>query len=120
MIRRGLMGALVIGAALVAGKKDVILAKLRGASPEVASALDSTPAKEMLERVTRAAGKQSGEQPPAKPGELTLPGLRKALKTTIDGQRDEDPAPDPPAGVLEKVMYDAPLGKNVAYVTPVQ
>jgi alpha/beta superfamily hydrolase len=102
----------------------VLLAKLRGTSPEVASVLDSKPAKDLIEKV--APGATQGSEPapssaaPTKPGVLTLPGLRKALKTTIEGSRDETPAPEPPAGVLEKVMYDAPLGKNVAYVTPVQ
>jgi hypothetical protein len=47
-----------------------------------------------------------------------LPATRAALKTRIDAGRDETPAPEPPRGVLERVMYDAPLGKNVAYVTP--
>src|SRR4029079_8280193 len=67
-----------------------------------------------------AAGKPGGAAEPGAPKKLTLPGLRKALKTSIHGERDETPAAEPPAGDLEKVSYDAPLGKNVAYVTPVK
>ena len=121
MIRKvGIAGAVIV-AALVAGKKDVLLAKLRGSSPEVANVLDSKPAKALIEKV--APGATQGSEPavaPSRPGVLTLPGLRKALKTTLEGQSDDSAAPEPPAGVLEKVQYDAPLGKNVAYVTPVQ
>jgi alpha/beta superfamily hydrolase len=36
------------------------------------------------------------------------------------GQRDPTPPPIPPRGLLEKVTYKAPLGRNVAYVTPVR
>lgn len=50
-----------------------------------------------------------------------LPGLRARLRTKLTGgQTDHTPAPQPPAGVLEKVSYEAPLGKNVAYVSPVK
>jgi len=56
----------------------------------------------------------------AAPPKMSLPGVRKALTSTIEGKPDSTPAPEPPTGVLEKVYYDAPLGKNVAYVTPVQ
>lgn len=52
-------------------------------------------------------------------GSFSLPGLRRALSTTIGrDQRDDTPAPQPPAGVLERVTYKAPLGANTAYVTP--
>jgi pimeloyl-ACP methyl ester carboxylesterase len=58
---------------------------------------------------------------PAVPRSFTLPRLRRALETKIgDGQRDAELPLVPPAGVLEKVTYRAPLGHNVAYVTPVR
>ncbi|HMI93509.1 MAG TPA: alpha/beta fold hydrolase [Polyangiales bacterium] len=125
LVRKAGVAVVVVVAALLAGKKDMLLAKLRGVSPEVASVLDSAPAKDLLAKVAPgAAHDPKTDAPvaaPAKAGVLTLPGLRKALKATIDaGERDESAAPEPPAGVLEKVSYDAPLGKNVAYVTPVQ
>ena len=122
MVRKAATAAVVLVAALFAGKSDVLLAKLRGAAPEVASVLDTKPARELAERVARTASKDepATEGTPPKPGVMTLPGLRKALTTTVTGKHDDSPAPEPPAGVLEKVSYDAPLGKNPAYVTPVQ
>ncbi|MCY1081308.1 alpha/beta hydrolase family protein [Archangium lansingense] len=46
---------------------------------------------------------------------------RRAFQTQLkDAPTDHEPAPPPPPGVFEKVMYPAPLGNNVAYVTPVR
>jgi len=101
MMRRISMGLIALVVAVGVINKDRIMAKLRGTAPALAT----------------SAAPRPGEPPRA----MTLPGLRKALKTTIgDGERDETPAPEPPAGELEKVYYNAPLGKNVAYVTPVK
>lgn len=104
-IRRYVLGAIVLVALAVVGKggalKQKILDKLHGATG----------------RAEEVAVKAVA---PVPTGKFTLPGLRKALKTTVgEGQRDDTPAPEPPPGVFEKVMYTAPLGRNVAYVTPV-
>jgi acetyl esterase/lipase len=57
-------------------------------------------------------------EPP--PPAFSLPALRQALKTRIFGRRSSrQPAPKPPAEVFERVAYPAPLGRNVAYVSPV-
>jgi acetyl esterase/lipase len=57
----------------------------------------------------------------ARPGEFSVLALRKALKTTVGvGDRDDTPPTPPPAGELELVRYTAPLGQNVAYVSPVK
>ncbi|WNG51180.1 alpha/beta fold hydrolase [Archangium minus] len=45
---------------------------------------------------------------------------RREFQTKLKDAPDTTPAPQPPAGVFEKVMYPAPLGNNVAYVTPVR
>ena len=105
-IGRYVMGAIVLIVVVVLGKggalKQRLLDKLHGAKG----------------RVEEAAVQASTSAPT---GKYTLPGLRKALKTTVgEGQRDDTPAPAPPAGVFEKVTYTAPLGRNVAYVTPVR
>jgi acetyl esterase/lipase len=52
--------------------------------------------------------------------QFPLASLRAQLKTTISAHTDRTPAPEPPAGTLDKVYYEAPLGKNVAYVSPVK
>ncbi|WP_375767438.1 alpha/beta fold hydrolase [Archangium gephyra] len=68
---------------------------------------------------------------PASPAPLPAPqsqktvapvvAARRAFQTKLkDAPTDHEPAPQPPAGVFEKVMYPAPLGNNVAYVTPVR
>jgi acetyl esterase/lipase len=89
--------------ALVAGKKEVLREKLAAFVPGL-----SIPGME-------------GPGPSSAGGGPRLPALRKALRTTIgEGERDDTVAPEPPAGVLEKVQYPAPLGNNVAYVTPVR
>lgn len=72
----------------------------------------------MLASAIAGAGR-AGAQPRAAKA-MTLPGLRKALKTTIAGKADPQLPPSPPAGDLEKVSYPAPLGHNVAYITPVK
>ena len=105
-IRRYAMGAIVLVALAIFSKggalKQRILDKLHGVSGQ---------ATEVAVRATASAPT----------GHYTLPDLRKALATSVgQGQRDDTPAPEPPAGVLEKVSYAAPLGRNVAYVTPVR
>src|SRR6187551_3092632 len=105
-IRRYVVGAIVLVALVIFGKggtlKQKILDKLHGVSGKAEA----------------VAVKATASAPT---GKYTLPGLRKALKSSVgEGQRDDTPAPEPPAGVLEKVSYTAPLGRNVAYVTPVR
>lgn len=132
-VRKFGLAAVVLIAAVVAGKRDVIMAKLRGvAPPAVTDALESDAAKKLLDKVAPGAARaaseakaaseaaQTGAPATASPGVMTLPALRKQLQTSIEGQRDEEAPPEPPAdSPLEKVAYDAPLGKNVAYVTKV-
>jgi len=105
-IRRYAVGAIALAALVIVGKggtlKQKILDKLHGVSGRA-------------EEVAVAAAAS------APTGKYTLPGLRKALKSSVgEGQRDDTPAPEPPPGVFEKVTYTAPLGRNVAYVTPVR
>lgn len=122
MIRKGATALVVLAAGLIATNKDALIAKLRGAAPtEVANMIDSKPAREMLERVARTASKdEPAATAPTQPRAQTLPGLRKALETTIAGEHDDSPPPEPPEGELDLVYYDAPLGKNPAYVTPLK
>lgn len=49
---------------------------------------------------------------------LPLAERRRALATRVFAETDHTPAKAPPAGVFTKVTYPAPLGANVAYVTP--
>lgn len=49
---------------------------------------------------------------------FTLATLRRSVDTVVQGERDLEPAPDPPPEVFSKVDYEGPLGNNVAYVTP--
>lgn len=49
-----------------------------------------------------------------------LRDLRRTHVTRVFSEADHAPAPTPPEGVLELVQYQAPLGANRAYVTPVQ
>lgn len=52
---------------------------------------------------------------------FSLAELRKSFQTHLkDTPEEREPAPAPPPGVFEKVSYPAPLGNNVAYVTPVR
>jgi dienelactone hydrolase len=51
-------------------------------------------------------------------GPFPLAERRRALTTRIFAETDHTPAKTPPAGVFDKVTYPAPLGANVAYVTP--
>lgn len=96
--------------AIVVVGKDRILSKIRGAaSSRVTAAVDQV-----------AGTPASPGDRAAAPGALTLPGLRKALKTAIQMPRDDAQPAAPPPGELEKVSYRAPLGDNAAYVTPVK
>lgn len=117
------IGLVIVAAVVALGvvNKDKILARLRGrAESKIASVTGKSADRSPSGNPDRPAA-AAGDSAPAAPKEMTLPGLRKALKTSISGgERDETPAPEPPAGDLEKVTYDAPLGKNVAYVTPVK
>jgi len=64
-----------------------------------------------------------GGSPPivsVEPAEPLLRDLRRTHVTTVFSEADHAPAPTPPAGVLELVQYQAPLGASRAYVTPVQ
>jgi acetyl esterase/lipase len=72
------------------------------------------------EAESKVTGAPAGEaRPPG--GGFSLVALRKQLKSSVgEGTRDDTPAPVPPAGELEIVHYAAPLGSNVAYVTPVK
>lgn len=54
------------------------------------------------------------------PTRFPLAELRAQLKTTVAAPTERFEAPEPPAGLLDKVYYDAPLGRNVAYVSPVK
>src|SRR3954453_9124943 len=49
---------------------------------------------------------------------FTLAARRKALHTKIFMNADKNPAPGPPPEIFTKVKYAAPLGEQVAYVTP--
>ena len=49
---------------------------------------------------------------------FALPALRHALHTEINAPTDPTPAPEPPAALFARIRYHAPLGDNVAYVTP--
>ena len=49
---------------------------------------------------------------------LPLAERRKGFETHVFAETARTPAKTPPAGVLSKVSYPAPLGANVAYVTP--
>ena len=48
----------------------------------------------------------------------TLSAARSGFKTKASPSRDGSAAPQPPEGLLERVHYPAPLGPNVAYLTP--
>ncbi|MGC4092706.1 MAG: hypothetical protein QM756_33465 [Polyangiaceae bacterium] len=66
----------------------------------------------------RERASEIGNEPSAPSGKFTLPELRRKLKTTALSEGDAEPPPAPPAGELELVHYQAPLGDNAAYVTP--
>jgi acetyl esterase/lipase len=60
-----------------------------------------------------------GAQPtPDAASPSALPERRRNFETHVFAETSHTPAPTPPAGVLAKVTYPAPLGSNVAYVTP--
>jgi acetyl esterase/lipase len=64
-------------------------------------------------------GVSLGAQPvPEAATALPLSERRRQLETHVFAETDHTPAKAPPAGVLSKVTYPAPLGANVAYVTP--
>ena len=46
--------------------------------------------------------------------------VRALIGTRVNVATDHTPAPTPPAKLLDKVAYPAPLGANVAYVSPVK
>jgi len=55
------------------------------------------------------------------PAPLKLRELRTSFKTTIhNDDTDTSPAATPPADIFEVVRYAAPLGDQVAYVTPIR
>jgi acetyl esterase/lipase len=76
----------------------------------------------LIERHSTLAGEPGvtlGAQPlpdPASP--FALPERRRNFETQVFAETSHTPAPTPPAGALAKVTYPAPLGSNVAYVTP--
>ena len=105
-LRRFTTGAIAVAAILIVTRGGPLRQKLFGRLPGAGG------------RATEVAAHATTAAPT---GQYTLPGLRHALEITVGaGERDDRPAPEPPAGVLEKVFYDAPLGRNVAYVTPVR
>lgn len=62
-----------------------------------------------------------GEQPTPEPSApFPLAERRAKHETYVFGEADRTPAKAPPSGVLSKTTYAAPLGANVAYVTPVR
>ena len=66
---------------------------------------------------TPQASAVGGAAPSTEPA---LRDLRRTHVTTVFSEADHAPAPPPPSGLLELVQYQAPLGANRAYVTPVQ
>lgn len=108
------IGVVVVGgAALASGKVGLLKEKMFGAVPTG-----------IRSQIEKAESKMTGAPPsPAKPagGGFSLVALRKELKSSVgEGTTDDTPAPVPPPGDLEIVHYAAPLGNNVAYVTPVK
>ncbi|WP_257455195.1 alpha/beta hydrolase family protein [Archangium lipolyticum] len=84
----------------------------------------SVPVLSLLVLLSLVACSKSDTPSPAQPGQKkaeTFVELRKGFKTQLkDTPSEHEPAPQPPKGVFEKVTYPAPLGSNVAYVTPVR
>lgn len=56
--------------------------------------------------------------PPDAESPFPLAEQRRSFTTRVFAETEHTPAKTPPAGVLAKVTYPAPLGANVAYVTP--
>jgi dienelactone hydrolase len=51
--------------------------------------------------------------------QATFAQARQGFHTKLTQQLNESsPVPEPPKGILEKVSYDAPVGKLAAYLTP--
>lgn len=48
-----------------------------------------------------------------------LTRLRRAHRTEVFAETPRGPAPEPPGEIFDRIHYPAPLGDNVAYVTPV-
>ena len=48
----------------------------------------------------------------------SLPEARKGFVTKHADRKADEPVPEPPAEGFRKVMYDAPVGKCAAYLTP--
>ena len=120
MARNIALAVIAVIVALGVVGKDRIMARLRSRAESKIAAATGKPTDKSAgttpDKPTDNAPDTAGA-----PKVMTLPGLRKALKSSIgESKGDETPAPEPPAGDLEKVTYDAPLGKNVAYVTPVK
>src|SRR5687767_6112456 len=67
---------------------------------------------------TPPAATPKDSAPPAPAPEFSLAKARAGFRTTIDAGRNETPIPVPPAGVFETVTYQAPLGRNLSFVTP--
>lgn len=72
----------------------------------------------MYEKLTEVVADVS--QPPRRPGEFTLAGLRRGFTTKVFGSSSREPAPLPPAGIFDLVRYPVPLGSNAAYVSTVR
>jgi hypothetical protein len=74
---------------------------------------------EQRSRLGSEPGVTVGAQPvPDASAPFPLLERRQKLETRIFAETDRTPAKAPPAGILSKVTYAAPLGANVAYVTP--
>lgn len=73
---------------------------------------------EQLAAESQPNAKSPTSAPTAVGSQFTLARLRKGFKTEIFYPTTSGPAPEPPADVFTLIRYDAPLGKNAAYVTP--
>jgi dipeptidyl aminopeptidase/acylaminoacyl peptidase len=121
---------LLAGGVVLASQVETWKAKLFGAvPPEVRAQVEQIAGKDLFQHTEGAAADLQaqadaivGAAAPARaPGDFALTQLRRATKTTIGSeQRWATPPEAPPAGELELVRYRAPLGDNVAYVTPVK
>jgi pimeloyl-ACP methyl ester carboxylesterase len=73
----------------------------------------------VLAACERSAPPRAGAPPQvAVPLARGLPALRAQLNTVYFSEAITEPAPAPPPGLFELVRYRAPLGENVAYVSP--
>lgn len=72
---------------------------------------------------TQVASRPAQTEPaPAVRPQRTYPLVKakQGLRTTVAYAASRKPAPRPPADIFERVEYPAPLGDNVAYVSPVK